>query len=108
MDEWDRVGRAIAERIEELGLTKAEVIRRSGVSGTSLDAYIAGQPIKRKDKLAGLCAALGWTPDSVELVRRGEQPVATVATSFDRVLARLDAQDAVLAEILAELRARPK
>lgn len=78
-DGWARVGRAIDERIRELGLTKAEVIRRSGVSDVSLNGYIDGQPIKRADKRKGLCAALGWAPESIDAVRAGGEPVVSSA-----------------------------
>lgn len=106
-DGWPAVGRAIAERIKELGVTKAEVIRRSGVSDTSLDAYIGGQPIKRPDKLHGLCEALRWTPDSIELIRAGKKPIVTLPAVGDQVLARLDENHRLLVEILEELRGRP-
>lgn len=117
-DGWTRVGRAIAERIDDLGVTKAEVIRRSGVSGTSLDAYISGQPIKRRDKLTGLCAALGWTPGSIEAIANGRTPTLVAAdapTNGDRpdlehrvslIEGRLSATEEKVDQILREIRGR--
>lgn len=78
---WERVGRAIEDRINELGLTKAQVIRRSRVSDKTLNDYIAGQPIIRADKAAGLAAALGWTRDSFDRLARGESAQEVGGTS---------------------------
>lgn len=95
-DDWQRVGRAIAQRIATLSLSKAEVIRRSGVSDKTLTGYIDGQPIVRADKRRQLCEALGWTPDSIDALLAGGDPV--LAGGDDDELAQLRAE-------IAELRA---
>lgn len=74
-ERWDLVGEAIARRIEDLGLTKAEVIRTSGVSAKTLDGYLAGEPIVRPDKRRGISDALGWTRDSIARVLAGDEPL---------------------------------
>lgn len=85
--EWSEVGRAIEERMRELGLTPAEVIRASGVSFKSLKGYIAGKPIVRRDKARGLARALGWESDAFSLVLAGRTPTvipqSTVLTAID-------------------------
>ena len=101
---WDRVGRAISDRIEELRLSKAEFIKRSGISDKTLNGYLAGKPIKRVDKERELCDALGWSTDSIQLILEGHSPIGSVKSEFEIVLRRLDAQDELLAEILAALR----
>jgi len=73
-ERWDLVGAAIAERIRELGMTKAQVTRDASVSDTSLTAYIGGQPIRRVDKRTGLCRALGWSIDSIDRILDGKAP----------------------------------
>lgn len=79
MDRWRTVGKAVAARMDELGLTKAELIRRSGVSQKTLDAYLDGQPIVRVDKKRGLCEALRWMPNSIDRLLAGEDPVSISA-----------------------------
>lgn len=71
---WPEVGRRVAERIQELSLTKAEVERRSGISDKTLTAYMGGAPIKRADKARGLCEALEWTVDSISRILDGDEP----------------------------------
>lgn len=70
---WQAVGQAITHRIDALHRTKAEIIRLSGVSDKTLDGYMAGKPIVRKDKMRDLCAALGWTPDSIDRLLRARR-----------------------------------
>lgn len=106
-NEWKRVGEAIAARMAELGMTKAELIRAADVSDKTLNGYLAGEPIVRGDKGRDLCAALGWTPGSIDLIKAGNEPVLTLPGSNDRVLARLEENHRLLVEILEELRARP-
>jgi transcriptional regulator with XRE-family HTH domain len=72
--EWSAVGAAIDQRMKDLGLTTAEVIRASGVSFKSLKGYIAGKPIKRRDKARTLAAALGWPGDAFDRILAGETP----------------------------------
>ena len=73
-DRWALVGRALERRIRELGMTKAEVIRVSGVSFKSLAAYLEGAPIVRPDKARGLARALRWPPDAIDRLLAGEDP----------------------------------
>lgn len=74
-EDWRRVGRAIEQRIADRLLSKSEVIQASGVSDKTLNGYIAGEPIKRIDKKRDLAKALGWTPDSIDRIYRGEDPI---------------------------------
>lgn len=74
-DAWTEVGRRIRNRINELQLTQAEAIRRSGVSDKTLTGYMDGKPIHRRDKRRGLCQALGWTPDSIDRILDGLDPL---------------------------------
>lgn len=78
------MGDAIAERMRDLRLTKAELIRRSGISDKSLSAYLDGAPIRRDDKKWALLDALGWTGDSIDLIHQGFPPM--VATDYDALV----------------------
>lgn len=86
---WEQVGDAVRARITELRLTNAEVQRRSGVSDKTLTGYLNGEPIRRADKARGLCEALGWTPDSIDRILDGDEPV--VAGADGDLAARIDA-----------------
>lgn len=107
-DRWRRVGEAISARFDELRISKAEFIERSGISDKTLNRYLAGEPIRRVDKARELCDALGWTPDSLDLILEGRDPVVTLPGRRDEVLVRLDENHRLLVEILEELRARPR
>lgn len=74
-ERWAAVGRAITARIDDLKLTKNEVIRASGVSYKSLTGYMEGRPVVRADKARGLCEALQWPPDAIDRLLDGKPPV---------------------------------
>lgn len=73
-ERWEDVGQAIEARIIELGLTKAEVLRRGQLSFKTLAAYMAGEPIRRPDKARGIAEALEWPKDAIARIRAGEDP----------------------------------
>jgi hypothetical protein len=61
-------------------ITRAELVRASGVSGKTIDAYVAGAPIVRADKLRDLSRGLGWTTDSIDRIRAGGEPALATQT----------------------------
>lgn len=73
-ERWPDVGASITARIDQLLLTKAEVIRLSGVSDKTLKGYMEGQPVRRVDKKRELSRALGWTDDGIDRLLDGEAP----------------------------------
>ena len=77
IEDWSRVGVALTARVQALAVTKAELLRASGLSQTTLDGYLAGAPRTkyRADKVRDLCIAVGWTSDSIERILQGEEPV---------------------------------
>lgn len=84
---WLQVGAAIRKRIEdELGLSYAEFERRSGVSYKTVQGYMDGQPVRRRDKARALCLALYWTADSVDRLQRGESAV-DLRSAYERSVA---------------------
>lgn len=103
-DDWKRVGGAIQARIADLALSKAEVIRQSGVSDKTLTGYINGNPIKRPDKRRELCLALGWTPDSIDRLLAGNEPKELDAAPMTDLSKRFDALDERMAAIEQALR----
>lgn len=101
---WTKVGQRLQQRIfEELRLSKAEFIRLSGITSKTLDGYLAGRPIIRADKARALCDAVGWTQDSLDRIRRDEEPVVVNGSSDDPSggdESRLDAVERQVAEAL--------
>lgn len=79
-ERWPEVGRRITARIEELSLLLSEVQRAAGISDKTLTGYMAGRPIVRADKRRGLCAALGWSDDSIARILRGDDPEPRLAS----------------------------
>lgn len=74
-ERWQAVGDAIAARLDELEMTRAEFLRKSGISDKTLARYIDGNPIVRKDKKRELCKALGWWYGSIERILEGDEPI---------------------------------
>lgn len=91
-ERWAEVGAAIAARMEQLKLTKAEILRASKISDKTFNGYLAGRPIRRTDKARGLCEALGWRVDAIDRILEGLPPIdqAAVDAAFnDKMWAEL-------------------
>lgn len=75
----ERLGKAIAARLDELGLTLSEWARQSGVSAVTLrrlrDAT-AERVSASKERPAE--RALGWMPGSMQAIRSGGKPSLAV------------------------------
>lgn len=99
---WLQVGEAIAARLKELDVTTAEFLRKSKLSDKTLARYIGGKPIVRKDKKRDLCAALGWTTDSIERILDGKLPVRTApqTASGEELRALHERVDAIRAQAI--------
>ncbi len=80
--DWRHLGRTL--RAARGGRSRAEVERESGVSATQIKRYEAGvvTPPEIPDKMWMLAAYYGWTPDSVEKVLAGGEPMQIAGTSF--------------------------
>jgi transcriptional regulator with XRE-family HTH domain len=104
-ENWTRVGEFIAARMRAIPMTKAELQRRSGVSQKTLDGYLAGQPIVLASKKRGLCDALRWSRDSVDLIAGGGEPVPLpdLDPELDRRLSALETQMAELVELVFQM-----
>jgi transcriptional regulator with XRE-family HTH domain len=67
----------VQRRMNELGISQAELARRSNVSAPTVRAIMNGTPRgdttpPLKSKIA---TALGWSPDSIDLILAGEEPI---------------------------------
>lgn len=63
-----RAGGAVAERMQELGLTTTQLAEKAGVDPTTVRAFINGTRMLRDETRCKLLTALGWGPN--ELARR--------------------------------------
>ncbi len=70
----------IRARRDQLGLTQAELAHISGLSVSNWTALESGRRTTcRPGTARAMSAALGWTPDSIERLARGEEPVEAPA-----------------------------
>jgi hypothetical protein len=79
--EWKKAAELVrARRDNELGLTVAEAVARSGglVSLSVWDRFenLRGTGDFKRSTLKGICAALEWRGDAFDLIAAGEVPVA--------------------------------
>lgn len=113
--DWLRVGQAIEARMKQLRLHKAELQRRARISDKTLNGYLRGAPIVREDKQWALCAALKWSPDSIDRILAGQLPAEAVPvaayeqdiaiTTAGRSGATLEDLEAIDPEAAAKVRA---
>ncbi len=74
-EDWQRVARRITGRMTVLGYDNARVKREGGPSNEMLSGYKRGRPISKRTTRTNLCTALQWTPDSIDLILQGGDPV---------------------------------
>ena len=77
---WAAVARAVSERMDELGMSQMDLVRRSGVSDATIRRLTRGDDRYgfRRTSLAAVSKALGWRPDALTAISRGEDPPRTV------------------------------
>lgn len=107
---WSVVAAAISARMDELGISRAELQRQANISDKTMARYLDGEPIIRKDKRYDLARALGWTPNSIDRMLDGEAPtLEEPPLDEDRIAREFRLlREAILAEIRKELRLRPE
>ena len=83
--DWDAVGKAVRERMIQLGLLQEEVARRSNIAPATIREieYNTVQRRRGKRTLRALSAALEWHEDHLEAVKNGETPPERVAPGHD-------------------------
>lgn len=91
------VGRAVRERMGQLGSSTAEVARRSGFSETTIRDIAHGKSRHNKSTLVAICAVLDWPPDYLVNILHGEAHKNVIPES------PLEIHLAKLAEGLAEI-----
>jgi hypothetical protein len=74
-DDWRRVGNAVTARMEYLSIGPSDIEALGGPTGKPLSGYLDGTPIKRRDVKRRLCKALGWSPNSIDRILAGDEPM---------------------------------
>jgi DNA-binding XRE family transcriptional regulator len=75
MNPGQAIGKQVAVRRDELNLKQHELAEMAGFSIATMGAIEGGRrPTMSLTTKRGLCAALGWSPDSIDRILRGEEP----------------------------------
>jgi transcriptional regulator with XRE-family HTH domain len=107
-EDWAAVAQAISQRVTELGINQAELIERSRVSKATVGELYHNSAQRRRSArtLEALSMALGWHPQHLVAVLRGQRVPdigEPVSRSDDDVPGRLAAIEYRLAQIEARL-----
>jgi hypothetical protein len=91
-DDWAAVGAAIRARLAEARLTQMDVASKAHVSLTTFRElqHNLNPRRRRPQTLSAVSEALGWPPDYLGQILRGEAPVAHADEVNDPVLRALD------------------
>lgn len=103
-----RLASAIKARIAaEPGLNQSELVRRSGVSHPTVRSLMRGEPGRRGRTEVRLVSAALWTPDSIDRILAGLEPMEVGAVSPEETegLAELREEVAELHSKIEELTA---
>ena len=71
---WERIAEAAVKRINQLGITKIEVVRRADVSESLVRKLCAGTLAVSPAKLAQVDRALGWPAGTLTAVGQEGTP----------------------------------
>lgn len=75
----------IEERRRQLGLDPQAFVEATGLTRGGLDPLRKGYRKQYQERLTiPVCRVLGWTPDSIDRLLRGEEPVLLVSQQRDR------------------------
>lgn len=75
MDDWRPVWQAINHRREVLGWSLAQLYRATVSDATLGPMKRSGKPVVRSDIKRRITDGLGWSPDSLDLILSGHEPV---------------------------------
>lgn len=115
--DWAQVARLVRTRREALNLTQHDAVVASEGSislATWRNIETGANTSYRSSSLIAVCRALGWTPDSIERILGGDDPVEVAAANEDlslhermtRVEAALEGFSAAIDGLADEVRAQ--
>lgn len=100
--DWQAVAKAVNTRMDELGMTQAELVRESRVAPMTVQTIRKGEDRNRSPHtLAAISAALRWPPGHLEDIADGSGAVV----DDDVRVARLESEVAELRERVERLEA---
>jgi transcriptional regulator with XRE-family HTH domain len=89
-----------------LGLTVQDLIEQTGLTRPGLAPLLRGERRRYQERLTlPICRALKWTPDSIERLLAGEQPIELEPITRPDELSALRAQVGELTTLVSELAA---
>lgn len=102
--DWDAVAKAVSDRLAETRMTQMDVASRAQVSLTTLRElqHNLNPRRRRPQTLSAVSEALGWPPDYLDRILRGDRPEPNADETGDPVLRAIDG----LGEEIRELRNR--
>ena len=107
---WPNVWDAIEKRRIALAWKKKRLYDETGTSESTYRKMRSGVQVAREDKRRRIATALGWTPDSIDRILAGEEPVEVSQQQPDgdvpRQVAQLAEAHQETAETLAVLLGR--
>jgi len=108
--EWQRLANAVNDRVVELGIDQAELVRRSGLSQPTIRSIMDGDPrgLPRPKSLRKLAVGLGWSAGSVEIVMAGGAPIVEDHQPFHQPPSLAIVSDSDLNERLDRIDERQK
>lgn len=83
-ERWDLVAIAINARLAELTMSQADLAQRAQINEITI-RELQNEVVKprRPKTKAAISRALGWTPDSIDLVLQGERPMVVSVQGAD-------------------------
>ena len=106
MPQVERMANTIEARRLALGLTVQDLIELTGLTRPGLAPLLRGERRKYQERLTlPVCRALKWTPDSIERLLSGEDPIELEPVVQPDELAAVRAQVGELSRMVADLAA---
>jgi transcriptional regulator with XRE-family HTH domain len=104
VSDWNTVGTLMRARMTQLAMDQQDVVNVSGVSRGTVGPILNGEGGNYRPKnLAKICAALGWTPDSIDRILEGREPaeLSPQTDELTEALAAFDRASRALTEAIA-------
>lgn len=77
-EQWLNVSSAMQRRLDELGISQADAAAKGRTSPASWGLMQnAKQASYMRSTVLAVCRGLGWTPDSIDRLLNGEEPILT-------------------------------
>ena len=104
-EDWEAVGKAITDRLEDLRATQMEIAARAKISLTTLRElqHNINPRRRRPQTLAALSEALGWPSSYLSSVLHGERPGPHEDEQQDPVITALRSVERELVDLRARV-----